>query len=273
MIMRKALLFITLLAVCFSCNNRGTGKIDNSNQTTEDSIKQLSLIRQQDSINRERIFEAKGDTIFASVLYGMNRIEAEKNIKSFEKALKHYDAQIDGFDFGTIHFMNIRLYDYEKFKPSYPDPYENSYLWKGKLSSVEWHSYRLYAGKLNEIEDVLNKFIKFFENRYEKPNLKEVQSSKWFVYNDGNFLFFDAAVAKWETNKRLIEISIEWNKWPKTAVEYDKEVGYEYNINVRFYDKERISEIVEYRDSVNKVILEEEKERQRKDSLKSVNSL
>ena len=271
--MKKALLSITIVAVCFSCNNRGTTKASESNQTIEDSIKQLSLIRQQDSINRERIFEEKGDTIFANVLYGMNRIEAEKSIKSFEKELKHYDAQIDGFDFGTIHFMDIRLYDYEKFKPSFPDPYENSYLWKGKLCSVEWHSYRLYAGKLNEIEVVLNKFIKFFENRYKKPNLKEVQSSKWFVYNGSNFLFFDAVVAKWETNRRLIEISIEWNKWPKTAAEYDKEVGYEYNINVRFSNKVMMSEIVEYRDSVNDVKLKEEKERQRKDSLKSVKFL
>jgi hypothetical protein len=106
--MKKALLSITLVAICFSCNYRGTSKTGNSDQTIEDSIKKLNLIRQQDSINRERIFEEKGDTIFANVLYGMNRIEAEKSIKSFEKELKHYDAQIDGFDFGTIHFIYLQ---------------------------------------------------------------------------------------------------------------------------------------------------------------------
>ena len=81
--MKKAILSITIVAVCFSCNNRGTTKASESDQTIEDSVKQLSLIRRQDSINRERIFEEKGDTIFANVLYGMNRIEAEKSIKSF----------------------------------------------------------------------------------------------------------------------------------------------------------------------------------------------
>lgn len=272
--MKKTLLSFTLIVVCFSCNYRGTSNTGNVDQTKEDSIKQLTHIRQQDSINRERIFEAKGDTIFASVLYGMNRAEAEKGIRSFEKALKHSYPGFDGFVFGTIHFMNIRLYDYEKYKHSNPDPYENSYLWKGKLSCVEWHSYKLYASKLNEVEEVLNKFIKFFENRYEKPNLKKVQASNWFVFNNDNkFLFFDAIVAKWETNKRLISISIEWNKWPKTAAELDKGIGYEYYINVRFSDKGTISKIVEYRDSVNQVNLEKEKERQRIDSLKSVNSL
>ena len=72
-IMKKAILSITIVAVCFSCNNRGTGKASESDHAIEDSIKQLSLIRQQDSINRERIFEEKGDTIFANVLYGMNQ--------------------------------------------------------------------------------------------------------------------------------------------------------------------------------------------------------
>jgi hypothetical protein len=271
--MKKTLLLITLVVVCFSCNNKGTNKTNEGCQTIEDSIKQLSLIRQQDSINRERIFEAKGDTIFASILYGMNRIEAEKNIRTFEKALKHPYPEFDGFVFGTIHFMNIRLYDYEDFKPNNPDPYENSYLWKGKLSCIEWHSYKLYARKLIKIENVLNKFIAYFESRYKKPNIKKVQSSEWFVYNNNTFLFFDSVVAKWETNKRLIEISIEWNKWPKTAEEVEKEIGYEFNINVRFSDKVKISEIIEYRDSINEIKLKEEKERQLKDSLKSINSL
>ena len=273
MIVKKALLSIILIAVCFSCNYRGTSKTGNSDQTTEDSIKQLNLIRQQDSINRERIFEAKGDTIFAGVIYGMSRIEAEENIRSFEKALKHPYPEFDGFVFGSIHFMNIRLYDYEDFTPSNPDPYENSYLWKGKLCCVEWHSYNLYARKSNEIEDVLNKFIEFFENRYDKPNLKKVQSSEWFVCSGGKLRYFDSTVAKWETQKRLIEISIKWNKWPETSEEIDKKVGYEYNIYVRFSDKVKISEIVEYRDSVNEIELEEEKARRRKDSLKSVNIL
>ncbi len=71
----------------------------------------------------------------------------------------------------------------------------------------------------------------------------------------------------------MIEISIEWNKWPKTAEEVEKEIGYEFNINVRFSDKVKISEIIEYRDSINEIKLKEEKERQLKDSLKSINSL
>lgn len=265
----KTITIAILIILLVACSNRQS----NSNQYYESKNDSLLLAHRNDSVNRERIFESKGDTIFAGVLYGMNKIEAEKSIKSFEQALKHYDANIKGFDFGSIHFMNISLYDYEDFKPSCPDPYENSYLWKGKLSSVEWHSYNLEAQKLNEIENVLNKLIHFFESRYGKPNFKIIQSRNWFVFNDGNYQFFDYNIAKWETKKRLITIGIEWDKWPKTYTEIKEGLGYKYNIDVRFSDKEKISEIVEYRDSINKVIDREGKERRREDSLKYINSL
>ena len=41
MIMKKALLSITIVAVCFSCNNRGTTKASESDQT----IKQVKAIK------------------------------------------------------------------------------------------------------------------------------------------------------------------------------------------------------------------------------------
>ena len=40
-IMKKAILSITIVAVCFSCNNRGTTKASESDQTIEDSVKPL----------------------------------------------------------------------------------------------------------------------------------------------------------------------------------------------------------------------------------------
>lgn len=83
--MKKAILSITIVAVCFSCNNRGTGKASESDHAIEDSIKQLSLIRQQDSINRERIFDELGDTVFGKVCFGMNKTQYRKAFNEFKK--------------------------------------------------------------------------------------------------------------------------------------------------------------------------------------------
>ena len=78
--MKKALLFITLVVVCFSCNSRGTSKVRENNQTIEDSLKQLSIIRQQDSIDRERIFELSKDQIHMKTpftpIYGKENLVA-----------------------------------------------------------------------------------------------------------------------------------------------------------------------------------------------------
>ena len=136
---------IAILTMLFAaCSNKQSSMNHVNNDDINDS---LMLVNQQDSVRREHIFDSKGDTIFAGVLYGMTRSEAEKNIRSFEKTLKPHFEWMDGFVFGTINFMPIYLCDFEKDKLGCPDPNRESYLFKGKLCSVVWHSYCQYAKK------------------------------------------------------------------------------------------------------------------------------
>lgn len=262
---------IAILTMLFAaCSNKQSSMNHVNNDDINDS---LMLVNQQDSVRREHIFDSKGDTIFAGVLYGMTRSEAEKNIRSFEKTLKPHFEWMDGFVFGTINFMPIYLCDFEKDKLGCPDPNRESYLFKGKLCSVVWHSYCQYAKKIEEIEEALDKFIQFFDNRYGKPNFKEMQSSNWYFESDGKYHFFNRNIAKWETSKRLVEIGIEWHKTPKTYYEYEDGFVFEYGIMVRFADKVKMSEIEAYKDNVTNVKQLKENERRRKDSLNSLNSL
>lgn len=253
------------LSIC-SCNNRANDK-----ESVQLGIDSLVI----DSIKRDSIFEARGDTIFANVLYGMTKQEATQSLKQFQETLKHPMPQYDGFVFADIHFMNIGVYD---FIPStYVDRYDDAYLWNGKLSTVTWHSYSQHANSKGRIEYVLNDFIKFFENRFGKPNFKNTESSYWLWSERGKPHFLDREVAIWETSKRKISIGIRGEKTPLLDESnydlYSAERDYEYVIKVSFFDKKSLAEM----EALNKDYIEEQgkkdKERQRQDSLKSINSL
>lgn len=253
------------LSIC-SCNNRANDK-----ESVLLGIDSLVI----DSIKRDSIFEARGDTIFANVLYGMNKQEATQSIKQFQEKLKHPQPQYDGFVFADIHFMNIGVYD---FVPStYVDRYNDAYLWNGKLSSVTWRSYPQHANSKGRIEYVLNDFIKFFENRFGKPNFMNTESSYWLWSERGKPHFLDREVAIWETSKRKISVGIRGKKTPLLDESnydlYSPERDYEYVIKVSFFDKKPLAEM----ETSNKDFIEEQgkkdRERQKQDSLKSINSL
>lgn len=70
--MRQILVSIIVLALVFSCKNRGAYKVDNDGHTSKDSLTQINLARQQDSIKRERIFEELADTAFGQICYGVS---------------------------------------------------------------------------------------------------------------------------------------------------------------------------------------------------------
>ena len=48
--MRRIIFSIIVLASVFSCKNRGGYKVDNDSQKINDSLAQINLVRQQDSI-------------------------------------------------------------------------------------------------------------------------------------------------------------------------------------------------------------------------------
>lgn len=257
-----------LVSIC-SCNNRAKTNISVSTE-----IDSLSI----DSIKRDSLFEARGDTIFASVLYGMNKQEAQQSLKQFQENLKHYDPKIAGFDFAKIHFMNISVHDFETHCSISTDSYDyGAYLWKGKLSYVTWSSYYQYADSKGRIEYVLNDFIKYFENRFGKPNFKNTEPSYWLYFVQGKQHFLAKDLAIWETSKRKIVIGIKGEKWPQYDESiYDsdsKEREYEYEIIVRFFDKKSLEEMEAYRHDMIEEKGRERREKQKQDSLKSINSL
>lgn len=228
-----------------------------------------------DSIKRDSIFEARGDTIFANVLYGMSKQEAEQSIKQFQETLKYPIPNRQGFIFGDIHFMDINVSD---FSPSTSvDRYYGAYLWKGKLSSVTWSSYSQYANSKGRIEYVLNDFIKFFENRFGKPNFKNTESSYWLWSDKGRPRFLNRDLAIWETNKRMIVIGIKGEKTPMYDESYyeldSQEREYVYSIKVSFFDKKSYEEMEACNHEYIEELGKENRERQKNDSIKSMNSL
>lgn len=253
------------LSIC-SCKNRA-----NDNESVQLGIDTLVI----DSIKRDSIFEARGDTIFANVLYGMNKQEATESLKKFQENLKHPLPRFEGFVFADIHFMNITVSD---FSPSTSiDHYHNAYLWKNKLSSVVWQSYYQYADSKGRIEYVLNDFIKFFENKFGKPNFKKTEPSYWLLTIKGEQRFIDRDVAIWETSNRIIVIRVIGVNAPKYDESYyernSPERQYKYEIKVSFFDKKAYEEMEECNREFVENLGREERERQRNDSLKSMNSL
>lgn len=258
---------VALVSIC-SCNDGVK-----SSAITSTEIDSLSV----DSIKRDSIFEARGDTIFANVLYGMNKQEAIQSIKLFQENLKHPLPRYEGFVFAGIHFMSI---DVDDFAPSpYVDvfAYPAADLWKGKLSVVTWRSYSQQANSKDRIEYVLNDFIKFFENRFGKPNFKDTKPSYWLWSHNGKPHFLDKDVAIWETNKRKVAISIRGEKTPlydESNYDLDSpEREYKYAIKVSFYDKLALEEMEKCNHDYIEKIGEKEREREKQDSLKSINSL
>lgn len=262
-------LICAILVSIYSCNKRAKSNISVSTETDSLSI---------DSIKRDSLFEARGDTIFANVLYGMNKQEAQQSLKQFQENLKHCDPKIAGFDFAKIHFMEIDVCDFETHYSTSTTPYDyDAFLWKGKLSSVTWNSYYQYANSRGRIEYVLNDFIKYFENRFGKPNFKNTEPSYWLHTVQNEQYFLDKDLAIWETSKRKIVIGIKGVKWPQhdesTYAPDSKEREYKYEIIVRFFDKKSLKEMDAYRYDKIEEKGRERREKEKQDSLKSINSL
>ena len=96
---RIIILLLTTLLVCLvlmsACENSQNKKLIYS----EDS---LIISENRDSLERERIFESLGDTVFGSVRYGQNKKQTESDIIKFQEQLKHGKYFIFGGKFKVI---------------------------------------------------------------------------------------------------------------------------------------------------------------------------
>ena len=292
MIMKKALLSITLVAICFSCNYRGTSKTGNSDQTIEDSIKKLNLIRQQDSIERERIFVALGDTIFGTVRYGMSQVQANLAISKFEKLLK--DKNGLGFIFDGYHFQSMdNFVDIENLRTNYIKSYPYGYtpgcepfmsymddfkynncikFYKGRLYSISWNSFYEYGENGDVISEKVNHLIKLFEKKYGKCTEKDLQLCNNFgrIIN-GQKVIVMGRLAYWEAYNKTIGIYLEETEMDGRV--YDKDLPFKYTITIQFRDLINNTEANNFIDDVMKADKAIERDKFQKDSVKSANAL
>lgn len=259
---KKTFNFIFALCVFCSCNNR-----PNVERTD------ISVFVNHDSIAREEIFEARGDTVFGNVLYGMNRNEVTQQLKQFEEEALKYSNSKGDFIFAKVHFMGIDIKDFEKNYNQDLDSYSDAFLWKDKLGAVNWKSYKLYAEKKEEIVEILNQFISFFEIKYGKPNFKKTDIKDWMDYINGAFYYLNMNVASWETSNRKISIGINWESpLGFTAINHSVN-DFTYYINILFSDKKAVEEMMNYKDEQNQKTKKIMDERARQDSIKTINML
>ena len=290
--MKKAILSITIVAVCFSCNNRGISKIGNSDQTIEDSVKQLSLIRQQDSIERERIFAALGDTVFGTVRYGMRQVQAHLAISNFEKSLK--EKKGSGFVFDGYHFQSMDDFvDIENLRKEYIKSYPYGYtpgcepfmsymeefkynnknkFYKGGLYSLSWKSFNEYGKDGDAIFEKVSHLIKLFEKKYGKCTEKDLQLCNNFgrIIN-GQKVIVMGRLAYWEANNKTIGIYLEEIENKERV--FDKELPFKYTITIQFRDIIKNTEANSFIDDVMKADKDLKRDFLQKDSSQSANAL
>jgi hypothetical protein len=283
-ILKKAILSITIVAVCFSCNNRGTGKASESDHAIEDSIKQLSLIRQQDSINRERIFDELGDTVFGKVCFGMNKTQYRKAFNEFKKPLKndkdYYDFDLAGYEFRGDEGSDVEK-NSDKTIDGYPYGLENilkedrlwTYFYKDRLFSIRWDSWRDIQDE-DIVKYSIGKIIALFEKKYGKPNVNNTDIFNHSYIETGAWHQMKV-IARWETGKKKIIIfyrdlvGSERDKW----MEDNYPSYYQYELIVQFLDKTIKSEVDEYIKPILQKFADDYKEKMRQDSIKNANAL
>jgi len=186
---------------------------------------------EQDSIKREEIFAGLGDTIFADVLYGMNRQEASRSLNEFRSSLSCYK----GFQFAGTKFNDFELRDIEKVRTEelesylYGSVYGYSLLFENELFKVTWHPYNNIDThhSLEEIEKPINDFLAFFEKRYGKPN-KKVESVSQLKNNQS------ITYAVWKTENRCIKMIVWFEKYRDSSNPFKSK--YFYTIGAQFYN-------------------------------------
>ncbi len=273
--MKHDLCLVFLILVSLVSCNQVTVK-DSENQVSDEFSKSRET-EKKDSIERERIFTALGDTIFGHVLYGMNESDARAAINDFQNSLPESQAKMFRFTFSGIEFYDINedivnsdKIDFDKLKHAYK---KQTIIWNEKLCSVIWHSRELCTRTTEEIETQLNTLCSFFENKYGKPNIKknnEAINRSILIDNDRKLIFAGTTYTTWETHDRAIEILLDGKNCPGDGSGTD---WYVYYIVVRFYNKTIMKEISSFLEQEETHNIEEFNEKIRQDSIKAANAL
>jgi hypothetical protein len=250
--MRQIIVSIIVLALVFSCKNRGAYKVDNDGHTSKDSLPQINLARQQDSIKRERIFEELADTAFGQICYGVCLEKYIVAINEFCKPLnkgKDYDFCLAGCNFkikrainveDRVSYLNVSELENIRNEKSIETLFFNK-----KLSSVCWYTTDISSSSSSGGAKKMLDLISLFEKKYGEPNIKKPFE-------------FSGVVAEWQTDSRKITFNYIFSS---------------SQLIISFLNKEYKREIDLYIDN----ILNKEKERrlatQMQDSINNANAL
>jgi len=279
--MKRVCLYLLLFFVALSCTN----KRSSVSQTNEDSKNDsLLLVQQQDSIERERIFEALGDTAFSGVCYGMKKSQYLKAFDAFKKPLKTKDGFRDfefaGYEFYGDEGSNVENND-SKSVDGYPyglnDILKEDRLWtyfyKDKLFSVRWNSGRCIQSE-RIVKYSLGKLVSYFEKKYGKPNVNNTDKFNSSLIETGTWHQMKV-IARWETKKKKIIIfyrdlvGSERDKWMNENYPSD----YQYELDVQFLDKTLKKEVDEYIKPILQKFADDYREKIKQDSIKDANAL
>jgi len=272
---------VVLVIALVACTNRQLSVSQANDESKNDS---LLLAQQQDSIERDRIFEALGDTAFSGVCYGMSRSQYQKAFEAFKIPLKKENDYFD-FEFAGYEFHGDEGSYVEKNSSNNIDGYpyglddilkENrlgTYFYKDKLFSIRWNSYRTIQDELT-VKYSLGQLVSYFEKKYGKPNVNNTDKFNSSIIETGTWHQMKV-IARWETEKKKIIIfyrdlvGSERDKW--MAENYPS--YYQYELDVQFLDKTLKKKVDEYIKPILQKFADDYRERIKQDSIKNANAL
>lgn len=268
---KSCLLFIVFVVVALSgCKRNVASNNESSNNHESDSIAEIAS---RDSIERERILAAKGDTIFGKMLYGMNKSEAIKEAREFVTSLSK--GQGTGFYFDTFSFLPIEFF-YEIENMSASDlKYFTSHnrLYKNQLYSVGWESFVNYGKSGSEIAERIDHLVKLFEIKYGKCSENNYNLCNNFgQYVGTNRIYVQGSVAEWRTNERAITFYIKELFGSDRRSESSTE-PYQYKLSIQFVDRVVEKEAEQYIDEVLDAHNKAKRSQEIEDSTKMMNAL
>ena len=268
---KSCLFFIVFVVVALSACKRTVASNNESGNTHEsDSIAEVAS---KDSIERERIFAAKGDTIFGKMLYGINKSEAIKEAKEFVTSLSK--GQGVGFYFDTFSFLPIEyFYEIEKMSASGLKYFSShNRLYKNKLYSVGWESFVNYGKSGSEIAERIDHLVKLFEIKYGKCSKNNYNLCGNFgQYIGTNRIYVEGTVAEWRTNERAITFYINELFGSDRRSESSTE-PYQYKLSIQFVDRAVESEAEQYIDEVLNAHKKAKRSQEVEDSINMMNAL
>lgn len=280
--MRRNLLYILcLLLFGISCTNKKSPVATNTDDAKRDS---LIAEHRQDSIEREQRFSSLGDTVFGTILYGMNKSQFKQAFNSFKNPLKK-EGVYAAFIFAGYKFMDTGASSVEEDREisinGYPYGLENvkteerigTRTFNNKLFAVEWCSYR-EMGSYNIVVKDLQQLVGYFRKRYGKPNMDNSEKFNSPTIETGVWHQMKV-VAKWETASRKITIFYRECVGSERDKYMDEEypLDYQYYITIQFLNKDIKKEVDEYITSILQKFAADVKRKELEESIRMENAL